>query len=303
MPKPVLPEGLFASMRVGTAARSIIAAKADEVACYIRPAMKGSFDGIHDMRVAVKRMREALRLFRRLMRKRRRMAVIPLVQKLNDSLGVVREHDVLMHDAGRVAKDIPEAADLLSGLIEVTSSQRDRAHDAVLGVWNSISDESDFLDLVLRAGRSAHKRNRPINEVRLDLFAYVAIRSRANSVMARLAEARGSDDAVRLHMLRITVKKLKYIIEPFLPLFPAVIGSYDVVADIQESLGLTHDLDVLISAFEEHLVAVAATDDPAARAAVSAMVDRRDALYLEARDHIDKLDGQAWHHDLLDSID
>ena len=303
MPKPMLPKKLSAEMRVGTAARRIIRAKVHEVEAFVKPAMAGDEDGIHDMRVAVKRMREALRLFRRLIRGRRRRTVMPLVEELNDALGIVRERDVLIRDAGEIIEQLPAGADLLGGLIESWADERARAHTALLVVWRRMSREEDIFDRVLRAGRSAQRRHRALNDLSLERFAYVAVTARAGGVMECLVEARGTDDPVRLHMLRIAVKKLKYAIEPFLRVFPAVRGSYDLVADIQECLGLAHDLDVLLAAFQEYLHGHEDGAGEAAEGVLAIMREDRERRYAQAHAYVDALDDQTWRHILLDSID
>lgn len=302
MPRPLLPKNLSAEMRVGTAARRIIRAKVDEVEAFVKLAMAGDEDGIHDMRVAVKRMREALRLFRGLIRGKHRRAVLPLVEELNDALGAVRERDVLIRDASEIIEQIPAGADLLGELIERWADQRKRAHTSLLAVWRRMSREEEILDHVLRAGRSAG-RHRALNDLSLERFAYVAVTARAAGVVERLGEARGTDDPAHLHALRIAVKKLKYTVEPFLPVFPALQASYDLVADIQECLGVTHDLDVLLSAFQECLRGHDHGASEAAEDVLAIMRERREHHYSQAHAYVDALDDQTWRHILLDSID
>jgi len=300
MPRPLLPKNLTAEMRVGKAARRIIRAKVDEVDAFVKPAMAGDEDGIHDMRVAVKRMREAFRLFRGLIRKRHSRAVMPLVEELNDALGIVRERDVLISDAGEISEQLLANADLIGGLIESWADERERAHTALLAGWLRISRDEDLFARVLRAGRSA-SRHRALNDLPLDRFAYVAVTARAAGVVERLVEARGTDDPTLLHRLRIAVKKLRYTIEPFLPVFPALSNSYDLLADIQDCLGLAHDLDVLIAASHEYLRKHGTAD--ATEGILTVMRESRDHHYARAHAYVDALDDQTWRHILLDSID
>ncbi len=302
MPRPLLPKNLSAEMRVGKAARRIIRAKVDEVEAFVRPAMAGDEDGVHDMRVAIKRMREALRLFRGLIRPRHRRAAMPLVEELNDTLGIVRERDVLIGDAGEIIDELPAGADLLAGLLDSWAEDRARAHEALLVVWRRISREEEIFDRVLRAGRSASRR-RALNDLPLERFAYVAITTRAGGLMERLVEARRTDDATRLHMLRIAAKKLKYAIEPFVPVFPTLQDSCDLIADLQECLGVTHDLDVLLSACQEYLRGHEAGAGRVARELLAIMNESRESHYAQAHTYVDALDDQTWRHILLDSID
>lgn len=302
MAKPLLPDDLSAEMRVGAAAREIINVKVDELRRFVAPAMEGEFDGVHDLRVAVKRLREALRLFRRLIRRRRRRHAIAMAQELNDALGAVREPDVLMRDARRIAEALPEGAEALRGLIDEWSGQRKRAMLELRGVWKRLED-AQFLDQTRRAARAARRRSSPLNDLPLERFAYTAISARAEAAMGALDQARHCDDAHLLHLLRIAVKKLRYTIEPFAPVFPRLDDACELVSDLQESLGLTHDHDVLLAALESYVGRAHPADSGAARAALDLVRDRRAEHYEHARADIERFDAAAWHHRLLDAID
>ena len=303
MPRPVLAEGLKPEMRAGTAARAIINAKLEETARYVKPALKGDFDGVHDLRVAIKRLREALRLFGQLIRKRRREPVFEMAQELNDALGQVRERDVLIRDAQRVIESAPQTAELLGGLLEQWQQEREQRLKVFRDAWKRLDGSGLFLDETRRAARAAHRRSQPLNDLSLESFAYCAITARAAEVMTDLAQARGSDDPHLLHMLRIATKKLRYAIEPFLPVFPALQASYDVASDIQESLGLTHDSDVLLAAMEDYLRSTGQIEVQPAVEVLAMLRADRDERYARARESVNRLDSESWRRDLLDAVD
>jgi len=303
MPKPILPEDLSPTMRAGAGAGRILDAKAEEVAVFTGPALDGDVAGIHDMRVAVKRLREAIRLFRRLLPGKRRRRVLSLVDELNDRLGQVRELDVLLGDAAWVAENAPAADGPLSELREQWGEERQRQHQVLIGVWDRLRKTERIIRSVHRLARATSQRRRPLNDMDLDQFAYAAITARTAQVRRRLVAALGTDDTAALHRLRISVKRLKYTLEPFLTLFPAMGGAYGVSADVQEALGLAHDYDVLDAALTDYLDRVGAADSNAAQEALGVVRARRAEVYVAAREHIEQLDADTWERDLLDSID
>jgi len=303
MPKPILPKKLSPAMRAGTAAARILDAKAEEVAKYAKPAMDGDVDGVHDMRVAVKRLREAARTFRALMPKRRQKRALPLVEELNDALGRVRELDVLTEDAAGLAERAPAAAALLQDLTEEWAGVRVGQHEALAEVWERLRRSERILERISRLARKTKTRDRPLNDMDLDEFGYAAITARTQAMRRRLTDALETQEPAALHRLRISVKRLKYTMEPFLPVFPALAAAYETTANVQEALGLTHDFDVLAAALTDYLDQTGATDGEPAQEALRVVGERRSEVYAEARERIGDLEQDEWRQQLLDSID
>ena len=90
MAKPIHVAKFKAGTSAGKAASRVLTAATDDVREHVATALVGDVHGIHDMRVSVKRLREAMRLFRRLLPTKRRARVMPQVELLNDCLGAVR---------------------------------------------------------------------------------------------------------------------------------------------------------------------------------------------------------------------
>jgi triphosphatase len=302
MPKPILPSGLSAEMPAGKAASKILNAKTDEVLGCVDLAMAGDVDAIHDVRVAVKRLRDAITVFRRLIPKRRRASVLPLVEEFNDALGQVRERDVLQTDAAWVADNAPAAGKALGPVGEGWAQERAQALDNLIRLWDRLRNEEHIIRRLRRLARATARSRRPDAKRPLDQFAYSAITARAERVRERLAEARRADTPEALHRLRIAVKRLKYTMEPFSPILPAADQPYEVVADVQESLGLAHDFDVLAAALAQSFQQSGVATSRPPRDALRALEARRDQLYAAAREAIGNLD-DGWYHELLDSID
>jgi CHAD domain-containing protein len=170
-------------------------------------ARRGDPDGVHDARVACRRLRETLDVVgtgdkqaERLDRRLRRIA---------RSMGPVRELDV----AREVLDDLAVAANWPPGLVARVESacaeRRDRAQRAMLGKLDKLDAES-----VLRA----------LDAVRADVESSRTGRERTRALARRLRARAG--DLVRaidhvgtlyvpdaLHRIRLAAKKLRYLLE------------------------------------------------------------------------------------------
>ncbi|MBD3293198.1 MAG: CHAD domain-containing protein [Armatimonadia bacterium] len=302
MAKPVHRAKVKATTRAGKAASRILDAKIENVREHVPAAMVGDVDGIHDMRVAVKRLRESMRLFRKLLPTKRRQRIYPQVELLNDTLGEVRERDVLCLDAEELGHDIEDDGGLLEASISAWQSERDEAFTHLLKVWSRMTGEG-FFDALEEVARRTKKRGRRTNRLDVERFAYEAIRRAMDRVDERLGPALESEDPALLHRLRIGIKRLKYSMEPFRDFLPLMKEPYKVVSDAQELLGLTHDLDVLRDRLAAHIEAV---DDDRLTAAegVLALLDRRRGeRYAQSRQVITVFAEPQFTRSMLDAID
>jgi CHAD domain-containing protein len=300
MAKPVQPANLSAEMAGGAAAARILDAKQKEVWAFVEPAMTGDVEGIHDLRVAAKRLREAMRLFRPLLPKRRGRELLVLVDELNDALGQVRDRDVLAEHARSVREQVAEAAEFIDALLETWAAERAAYFGELAALWDRLAT-SDRLARRLRELASATRnRQRAVNRVPLDRFAYASILTRLDRVRQHLRKGGSLDNPATLHRLRILIKRLKYSMEPFLTVFPALEGPYAPVAEAQETLGLTHDFDVLHAAFLERSKG---RRRKSSRAALDFVAEHRSELLGAAQGPVAILRSEAWQRSLLDGID
>jgi CHAD domain-containing protein len=322
MAKAVPAKELSAKMPSGIAAARILEAKLQEMEAFAEPALAGDVDGIHDLRVAAKRLREALRLFRPVLPKRRGRELTALVDRLNDSLGAVRDRDVLAGHAQTIREQAPEAETFIARLLEVWAEERAARLAEFADGWGEPGDTipirrrrevkpGDTIPIRRRRGlghvperlgelvADTRKRRGPANELPLDRFAYLAVGVRLQRVRSHLDKGGPQDAPAVLHRLRILVKRLKYAIEPFLPALPALEGPYGPVANVQESLGLVHDYDVLHAEMSEF----ARRRLKGGRAALDRVAEQRSALHEAARGQIEIIRSEAWQRSLLDGLD
>jgi triphosphatase len=218
-------------------------------------------EAVHQLRVAVRRLRSALSTFKALVSDARMEAVKADLKWLATSLNDARNLDVFAAGAAAQAKAMPSPPPGLDALTagldavrrhawakaaETASSERFRALMIDTTAW---METGDWLEAAQPASAKA--------------FAGRALRKRLKKVLQGGRHLRRADDAAR-HHLRIEGKKLRYAAEAFASLYPQkpmnrFIGR---VKDLQEALGDLNDLVVagplLASLPLEHEAAFAA---------------------------------------------
>jgi len=214
---------------------------------------------LHDMRVAARRMRAALSLFKDMLPVRAQHFRDELGW-LGRMLGAVRDLDVQLERIDEWAKELSQedkgALDELAGLL---GRERDVARSQLLACLESIRYErlvSGF-SAMLRQGpsrRSAAARA-PALAVVPDL---VESRHRSTSKAAKRAQRSGAPDD--FHRLRINCKRLRYALEFVAEIYDGQTSKMvRSVVRIQDSLGLMQDARV--AATRLHELATAETSD------------------------------------------
>ncbi len=310
MPKPILPDDVSPDMLVGKLASLLIAAKVEEVARYADAAMSGDVDGVHDMRVAVKRLREGMRVFSQLLPGKHRKRTMPMIEDLNDALGRVRDPDVMAEHARGLVEEAPEAAEAVEAVIAGWENTRAREHEALVRLFRRMMDKDDIYHRMDKLVDRVAARKRDVNRLPAAAYAYIAITERMAVLSERLQAAREDPAPEVLHRLRLGIKRLKYTMEPFLKLLPDLKAPYGVVSDAQEALGLTHDFDALKDALNAGFKAIGAmapTDGQAslsgAEAAVQALDRQRAVHYEESLALMEHLGTRHWRASVLRAFD
>jgi len=214
---------------------------------------------LHQMRVTVRRLRAMLTLCRRLPGRRQRKSVQRGLKWLAGALGPARDADVFLREIWpplRATLDInPWIGRLDEQWVEqrrchvqyarrVLTSRRYQRLMHRLELWIAAQPVRDGADVkrVADWGQSAQA------------FARQALRRRA-------ARVRGYDrvldhrDANVLHRLRIAIKKLRYLMDAFSPLFaPARVRAMrTLLSHLQDVLGHLNDLAVAEQKIDEVL--------------------------------------------------
>jgi inorganic triphosphatase YgiF len=203
-------------------------------------------EGIHQMRVALRRLRSAFRIFRPLVADEVGTSLAAEVRWLASALGPARDWDVFEETALAPVEKGLGAVETLAPLAEAANAARARAHAAAVEAVGSIR----HTDLVLRLGRwlaaGAWAGDAPdlAAEPATDFAARVLdrhwrrVRKRGRKLTRLPAE--------QLHELRIEIKKLRYAVEFFASLHDAraVRRFLSGLKGLQDFLGHLNDLDV-----------------------------------------------------------
>lgn len=200
---------------------------------------------VHQMRVATRRLRAAMRMFKPVLTNDFAEHLVPPLRKLMDSLGQARDLDVLMAEiVDPVAKALPEEP----RLTDLASVITNRLYVARKNI-RVVLQKPDYSQLLLNASSMLHSAPfiaAPIqDEETASVLAFADRRlQRLLKRVIQLTNAARVDHPPSLHELRIAIKRLRYAIEFFGPMIPGRIGTRIIkkLAGLQEELGQLNDL-------------------------------------------------------------
>jgi CHAD domain-containing protein len=213
---------------------------------------------LHDMRVATRRMRAAIRVFGDYLEPKVIKPFNKHVRQVGRALGPVRDLDVFEEKAGHYLQTLPEEARQgLDPLIETWHNERKAAREKMIGyldgpAYGKFKKEFAVFLQTKGAGAIAIPRNRPIPfqvrhvAPRLIYTRYEAVRAYDTVIENAQIET--------LHALRIDCKYLRYTLE-FLKEVLAPEGERVIkeIKAMQDHLGDLNDADVAIGLLNDFL--------------------------------------------------
>lgn len=216
-----------------------------------RPAvLDGQIEGIHQMRVAFRRLRSGLKVFRPLIPREASTGLVEDIRWLNGFLGPARDWDVFLDDGlVPVYSHFPRKRGLLlfRGKAEAIRQNHHQTLREALG-------QPRYQDLLqrfavwleYRAWRegSNDKQQRRLAEPAPE-FATPLLERDHRRVVKR-GDAFAQLTVQERHALRIQIKELRYAQDFFASLYPgpAVKAYLDAVARLQDCLGVMNDITV-----------------------------------------------------------
>ncbi|MFB1479156.1 CHAD domain-containing protein [Corallococcus sp. RDP092CA] len=262
MPHPTPIRGLGPDTALGDAARRILAGRLAD-ARTPESLLDGALDedGVHDMRVATRRLRAALQVFQATGKLTRLEAD---VKRLQDALGDVRDLHVQDRWLNAAAKGKRDAGRALASLRESHLSGLEAKEKTLRRALERWTDRTvprllKKLDTLEDPHRFASKRVRS------------HLRWRLRRVEKRLERYADAPDAASAHALRKDLKKLRYELEIFQPAFRRTVSALlEVLVPLQDGLGALHDADVRLELFER----AAAEAPPGQRKAARELLPR-----------------------------
>lgn len=297
MPKAWDVDSLAAEMPLSHAAATVLRVKLPEVLSYEAAAAGGKVEGIHDMRVAAKRLREAVRVLRPALPTRHHKALLRQVEALNDSLGLVRDVDVITGALSKIMRQDPHTKPL-QRLIIFLQRDRSRHHAALLRFLRQLH-EDDFESLYASV-MDEMAAAPPTGQPTLGVFAYEAITTRLAEVEAHQEIINSPWEVEAFHRQRIRVKKLKYALEPFLSLLPGIEETYDQIAEVQELMGLVHDCDVQTEVLQDWERREGTA--PAWSATLDIIAQNRRQALCQLRQHLATMQASGYPRPLQESL-
>ena len=125
--------GLAPDTRFRDAAAAAVSIRAEEVFAFGDAALDLSdIEGVHDMRVATRRLRAALEVFATCFPRKRHAAVLEDVKELADRLGERRDPDVVIEELeGLAAEFAPADRPGVEGLVEELRVEQAAANETV----------------------------------------------------------------------------------------------------------------------------------------------------------------------------
>jgi CHAD domain-containing protein len=194
--------------------------------------------GVHQSRVALRRLRSLLRIFRPLVDGPDWREWDARLKDLAASLGAARDWDVFLAGIGQGTLQALDGDARLKRLLRAAERERDAAYRALdevlagpafrLAIWQGMA-----LCLLRPSARP---------ELPLAPFAAEVLRKRWKR-LKRAGAAMEALDPAALHEMRLDAKKLRYAAEPFSALWPGKAAKRfnRRLADLQEALGLAND--------------------------------------------------------------
>jgi CHAD domain-containing protein len=215
--------------------------------------------GVHDMRVASRRLRSLVKDFSPYFRRSRRFQhAKDGLKRIAEALGSVRDEDVAIAALeGLAAKAPPETAAGIKPLVEQRQLKQVRARVGLEEVLTEAALEelreefNALLEQELKAPRSPKE-----NGLNQAAAGTVSFRQAGREVIAAgLQELEDLSASLyrpfktkRLHRMRLAAKRLRYDLELFAPCWSEPLRDFGKeIAKLQTSLGELHDCDVWIA--------------------------------------------------------
>ncbi|HEX8166495.1 MAG TPA: CHAD domain-containing protein [Beijerinckiaceae bacterium] len=275
-PEKAKPPGIAAGMSVQEAFRAIACACLFHLLANAPLLPARDPEAVHQMRVALRRLRAALSLFRDAVADGEAGTVKAELRALAADFGEARDLDVFIEKTlGPACAERPDDAGL-ADLARVYAGRRDAAYDkAVEAVSSGRLGRAVLKTLAWTEAGSwlAGEDNARLRAAPVEAFAARELARRARRVRGKAARLAELEPAAR-HRVRIAVKKLRYAAEFFAPLWPGkgrarrAKAFRAALVDLQDRLGDLNDIAVA--------AALAGNGaDPATREAERLLAERR----------------------------
>ncbi len=286
--------GIDPAASMAEAVRTILRNQLNRMVAHERGARDGrDIEELHDMRVAVRRMRAALRVFSPYLDKTAYKPFRRALRRTGRILGTVRDLDVFREKAQQYLDALPdERRSELDPLLAAWQTAHGAARQGMLALLDSkahVQFRKEFARFLATPGAgapaAAPASAAPLPQRVREAVPLLAVAGYA-AVRAYAGRVEGKDTPLaRLHQLRIAAKGLRYTLEFFREILPADVEVLiDRIKGLQEHLGNLQDAVVTCGILRDFLTWGAWADHRAKTvAAATVVVAPGVATYLSAR--------------------
>jgi CHAD domain-containing protein len=212
-------------------------------------------ESIHRMRVASRRLRSALGVFKEILPEKKQTDWISTVRKLTRALGEARDTDVqiaLLVDLLSMVDDVKIKPGVNRLLLRL-NQQRKKLQKDVIRALDELEKSKTCFQILTRYENSVVESSHFTPA--LFQLGYTFINDKLNIFLSYEVYLRQPDNAAMLHAMRIAAKRLRYAMEIFAPIYPDELAKpLQSARKSQQILGDLHDCDVWIAflpGFEE----------------------------------------------------
>lgn len=210
--------------------------------------------GVHDMRVATRRLRCALRDFSPLMKKKSLRKVKKDLKQIAAALGLTRDQDVAIGALEKL-QTAAETAPLKSDIGKLIEERRIVREQTQLGLMETIGiTKINGLQERFAVAIEATQRKKSARVISFNQAGRDVVSKSLQEFLDLSASLYQPFNIEKLHELRISAKCLRYAIELFVACWGEKIAPFaKEIAEMQSFLGEVHDGDIWIADLGEHL--------------------------------------------------
>lgn len=204
-------------------------------------------EAVHDLRVALRRLRSWLRAWRPHLENTVRRSSERRLQRLSRLAGVARDLEVQRSWLlGRGVRRAGRAAPAVQWLERRVEAEYRRAlRDLAKAMLTGLGPAAARLDQELRAIGGAGKATG--HEATMAAAMALSVESQAGKVARRLGRARRIGQVAEAHAARIAVKRFRYLLDSLGRHSPNLRAINRFLVRLQDHLGELHDAQVLLS--------------------------------------------------------
>ena len=254
MAKAKVIEELDCEGSAGAGIRLVLRSRLEEMCAFQQAAL--AFDdpeGVHDMRVASRRLRSLVKDFSPYLRQRKLRRLKEDLKSVADALGAVRDQDVALMALEKLAVDAP--AEVSAGFEQFANERRmeldlarSELEEAVAGT--ALAELREEFDAALAEAKPRRKGD--VRKVADRLSFREVGRDIIITCLRDLQDLSGSLyrplKTGPLHRLRLAAKRLRYALELFDQCWGGQLKAFaKEIAKLQTSLGELHDCDEWIA--------------------------------------------------------